>query len=117
MNVKIEKFKSLQPVFKQDAQKQSSAQKSVEKPEQITEQKTEDFFAKNKLALSGIGAITLGGVVYAATRGKGKSNIQTHFERLNCFGRKIIEDLKLNKDGQLVQKQIEHDGIKYHAGK
>jgi hypothetical protein len=112
MNVKIDYnyTKSFHPVFKQDIKEQTSPQTSIEKAEQ------KDFFQRNKFVLGAAAALAIGGIIYAASRGRLKSDKpQTHIERLNCFGKQIIEDMRFDDNGKLLQKQIEHEGIKYTA--
>lgn len=113
MIVKIDSFNNyvfrLSSAFGQNTQKQSIAQPEQGKAEEKL------FFSKNKGILAA-GSVALGGIVYVMKSGRGKSNIpKTHIERLNCFGKKIIEDLRLDDNGKLIEKQILHDGIKYSA--
>lgn len=116
MNLTATKFNNTTPVYMAEQVQSVPQDKLVEKTEAPADKK--DFFSKNKAALSAIGAIALGGIIYAATRGKGNSispKPKTYVERLNCFGQQITEKLKLDDDGKLVQKLIEHDGIQYCA--
>jgi hypothetical protein len=59
---------------------------------------------------AGIGTILLGGITAILCKRTHKLNadhfVQTHFERENIFGRKIVEDLKLSESGEVTEKVI-----------
>lgn len=76
-----------------------------------------DLFTKNRIALAAAAAIVLGGIAYAAlSRGKTTANEpQTHIERINAFGQKIIEDLNLSPNGKIISKEIASGENKYTA--
>lgn len=112
MNITATKFDKSIPIY----QAVTNQNVKEEKPQQPDIKNNKNFFDRNKVALCAIGAIALGGIAFVATRGNSKSlEPKTHIERLNCFGKKIIEDLKLDETGKIIQKEIKHEGIKYIA--